>query len=98
MKKVKIEVDPFYTKRYPTLFGAEVEIRTKDGNKYISHVDYAKGSPENPMSDEELEAKFRYLTSTIDKSQTNNIISIINDLEHLSNIRELINHLKLNNS
>jgi 2-methylcitrate dehydratase PrpD len=33
----------------------------KDGAKYVSQVDYPKGSIQNSMSDEELLAKFNSL-------------------------------------
>lgn len=37
---------------------AEVSIHTKQGESYSSRVDYAKGDPENPMTKDEIEAKF----------------------------------------
>jgi|UniRef100_UPI00404822E6 2-methylcitrate dehydratase PrpD len=37
----------------------------KDGSTYTSQVDYPKGSIQNPMSDEELRAKFDLLTQPV---------------------------------
>jgi 2-methylcitrate dehydratase PrpD len=42
---------------------AEVVVRTKDGREFKAHTTKPKGDPSNPISDEELGAKFRSLTS-----------------------------------
>jgi 2-methylcitrate dehydratase len=36
-----------------------VRITTTDGAAYEEQVDHAKGSPQNPMSDDDIVAKFR---------------------------------------
>lgn len=42
----------------PDKRAAVVTVRTKDGRTLTERVDYPKGEPENPMSEEELMAKF----------------------------------------
>ena len=44
---------------------AHVRIRLKDGRALDRHVEHALGSLENPMSDRDLEAKFRDLTRNV---------------------------------
>ncbi len=38
---------------------AIVEVKTKDGNTYSERVDLPKGHLKNPMTDGEIEAKYR---------------------------------------
>jgi 2-methylcitrate dehydratase PrpD len=38
---------------------ASVTVTTCDGRRETVHVRHARGSPKNPLSDKELEAKFR---------------------------------------
>ncbi len=60
---------------------AIVEIETKDGFKPSERVDFPKGEPENPLSEEELQEKFHSMAS----------LAGIQDEKHLK-IVELINH------
>jgi 2-methylcitrate dehydratase PrpD len=53
-------------------------------------VDFPKGDPENPASDEEIIAKFNSLTEPhFDETRREKIITAVNRLEALSNIAEL---------
>ena len=40
---------------------AEVKINYNDGTEAIQRVDYAKGDPENPMTDIEIKQKFEFM-------------------------------------
>jgi len=44
---------------YPSAFPAAVRIRTADGRTLEAEVPYQRGGPENPMSVDEVRAKFR---------------------------------------
>jgi len=54
--KITLEIDPDMDKLPRSGMS---EIVTKDGKTYTARVDYPKGHPKNPMSDHELEVKFR---------------------------------------
>lgn len=51
----------------PTLREQEVHvtIRLADGTEHSTHVPHATGSPENPMSDDQLETKYRAITADV---------------------------------
>ena len=51
------ELDPLYPERYTTV----LSIATRDGATHEQRVDFARGTPENPMSDAEIVTKFRRL-------------------------------------
>ncbi len=42
-----------------------VEITDINGSRYANRVDHAKGSPENPMTEKELRAKFDDITGDV---------------------------------
>ena len=59
--KVSVIEDDNLTAQSPAVRGARVAIYMKDGNKYEATCLYPKGEPENPLSRQELEDKFRGL-------------------------------------
>ena len=56
--KITVVADPEIDRIFPGTKRAIVSITTVAGQVYTAQVDHAKGSPENPMSDEEVVAKF----------------------------------------
>ena len=60
-RKVKVIEDENLTAQSPTVRGAKVTIYFKDGNVYEAPCLYPKGEPEHPLTQEELEVKFRGL-------------------------------------
>jgi len=59
LPKIKVVADPEIDRLFPGVKRAIARITTTGGAVYEEQVDHAKGSPENPMSDEEIAAKFR---------------------------------------
>ncbi len=71
-----------------------VEITTKDGAKYRCRVDIPKGNPANPMSDSELEEKFRSMAAKyMDDAQIREVIATIYNLDKLDDIGQLTENL-----
>ncbi|HOC24176.1 MAG TPA: MmgE/PrpD family protein, partial [bacterium] len=56
--KITVVADPGIDAMFPGVKRAIVSITTVAGQVYTAQVDNAKGSPENPMSDEEVIDKF----------------------------------------
>jgi 2-methylcitrate dehydratase PrpD len=70
---------------------AIVEVRTNDGRSFRKRVDFARGRSENPLTSDELEAKFvRLATPAVGESRALEIIPVVQNLEGLSDVRELI--------
>ena len=66
-KNVVVSEDTTLTAESPKMRIAIVKVTMKDGRVLASRVDYAKGDPENPMTDEELAEKRRLLESYASK-------------------------------
>jgi 2-methylcitrate dehydratase PrpD len=62
-RKVRYETKEFST--YPGAFPGGVRIRTKDGRTLERELPYQLGAPENPMSADEVRAKFRENASLV---------------------------------
>lgn len=60
-RKVKVIEDENLTAQSPAVRGAKVTIYLKDGNVFETSCLYPKGEPEHPLTQEELENKFRGL-------------------------------------
>lgn len=68
-----------------------VTVTTTDGRTFTETVLYPKGHPRNPMSDGELQAKFRVLTHGIlDESRQARIFEITSRAEKLENLASLL--------
>ena len=60
-QKVRVIEDESFTAQSPAVRGARVTFFLKDGNVFESTCLYPKGEPEHPLTQEELENKFRGL-------------------------------------
>ena len=68
---------------------ARVTIRTRRGN-FQTTVEYPRGNPENPLSDAELDAKFRLLTQDlISEERSRQLRTAILDLPQAMNVSAL---------
>lgn len=69
---------------------AEVKIRTRSGEEYSSFITTPKGYPQNPLTKQELEEKFKTLASIIlPEYQVAEIVKIVSILENISSVGEL---------
>jgi len=68
-----------------------VSITLIDGTKLATHVEHATGSPENPMSDEALRAKFDTLTAEVfDAGRSAALWDAVWTLDRAENVDEVV--------
>ena len=65
MNKVVLTRDPQIEATFPREWPARVTIQLADGQAYENFVRYPKGDPENPLTWDEMAAKFRSLAGAI---------------------------------
>jgi len=65
LKKVEVVADPEIEKVFPALQRVVVTIRTADGKEFTEQLDYPKGDPRNPLTDQEIEEKFSALADGV---------------------------------
>ena len=87
-------VNPEIEKAFPQKWPAEVEITTKQGEKYRVRLDYPKGDPENPFSWDEIIEKFMHLAVDVfpeDKCRA--IIQRVRSIEVEPDVKALMEQL-----
>jgi 2-methylcitrate dehydratase PrpD len=89
-KKVSVVHDEESEAIYPTTRLGKVSLETKDGQKYSAKVFHPRGSPENPLSRQELEDKFLDLASMVLPSdRAKELLHGVQNLEQMKDVGEL---------
>ncbi|MEK6976774.1 MAG: MmgE/PrpD family protein [Candidatus Hydrothermarchaeota archaeon] len=89
VQKVKVHRDPELTRGNPGAIPTVVEVVAK-GKKMSKRVDYPRGHARNPMSDKEVEAKFRMLSRTrLSEERMERVLESIWRLEEVGDVGEL---------
>ena len=96
LPKIVGEASEEFEKMFPAKQPSKVVITLNDGTAYTEKVDYPKGDPREPMSQDDLDDKFKGLTSLIlDDESRRKIKDTIWNLESLNNVSDLMNDLKI---
>jgi 2-methylcitrate dehydratase len=91
MKKVRVVRDDDFVDRYPAAMPTRITVRTREGKAYTKQKDLPLGHPGNPMSDREVEAKFRSLVGRrLGRTRTERLIHSVWQLERLTDIGTLM--------
>jgi len=89
-RKVKLVVDDEMESLYPDSQGAKLTVKLKNGTSYTEKVSDPKGTMRNPLTKEEIEAKFRSLAMVVlAKDKVEQIIETVYRLEKLESMRAL---------
>jgi len=89
-KKVHMAVEPEADRLAPKTKTAFVDLTLKDGRVLTSRIDYCSGEPENPLSKERLEEKFRNVARTVlDEKSMAAVIKAVDELDGIADVREL---------
>ena len=95
LKKVEVVADPEIEKVFPALQRVIVNITTTDGHTFSEQLDYPKGDPRNPLSDAEIEEKFRALADGVLSSKAQGkLIDAIWNLEKCTSVTKLMALMK----
>jgi 2-methylcitrate dehydratase len=63
--KIKGEASEEFEKMFPAKQPSRVTVKTKDGKEYSEYLEYPKGDPREPMTMDDLEAKFNGLSASL---------------------------------
>jgi len=71
-----------------------IEIKTKDGKLYKNRIDYPYGHPKNPLSTNDIIAKFKdcsnYSAKPMTNETINEVIDLLMNLEKVNDIKKVI--------
>jgi 2-methylcitrate dehydratase len=89
--KVKLHRDAALSARYPVGIPNRLTITLADGKKLVKEVEFPRGHAKNPMTDAEVEKKFRTLVEPrYGKSKADRILQTCWELEKLTSVATLI--------
>ena len=89
-ERINVCEEKKYNNSFPGKRFADAEIKLKNGKEYKSKPTEAKGDPENPLSNFDLEKKFQNLTiDLLGKDRSNKIYENITNLEKIDSIEEI---------
>jgi 2-methylcitrate dehydratase PrpD len=86
-KRVTWELDQAAEAVYPKAYPATLIATLNDGRQVVSHVDYPRGDPENPVTMEEVVDKFNLLTENFFNSKKRK--KIVGEVERLEETNDI---------
>jgi len=96
MKKVQVRETEECNSKFPECNSFRIEVTMNNGEKIMRGIDHAKGDPQNPMTDEEIETKFRKLaTPVMSKGQMDRALDRLWHLEDMRDISEVFGLFEL---
>ena len=96
VQKVQVSVSEEANRRAPEAMLSCVEVVTSSGERYSTEVAYHRGHFKNPMSDAEVEEKFRALAQDLlTPTQTDAILERLWNLEQVEDIGEVIRMVQI---
>ena len=91
MEKVEWVVDEAFERRYPEHYSCAVTVTMEDGTEYTSEVEDPKGDWRNPVTQEELEAKFVNLAAREieDRARIRQIVDFVTGIHEADDVSKL---------
>ena len=96
VQKIRVSVWEEADRRAPEAMLCDVEVVTTSGQHLSSEVAYHRGHWKNPMTDQEVEAKFRSLArDLLSSSQTDALLERLWRLEEVGDIGEVVQMVRV---
>jgi 2-methylcitrate dehydratase len=91
MDRIRISENLEFTKKFPASGECRIEITTKKGERYVEQGSYPKGHAKNPMTDAEVERKFRTLChGLLSQDRCDAIVKTVSALDEVRDVGELL--------
>jgi 2-methylcitrate dehydratase len=94
IKKLTVVEEPEFTRRYPVESCTRIEVRTTDGRRLAAETSHPKGHYRKPLTDAEVEEKFRGLASdTLEGEGCARVLAEVWNLENAATLDRLFESL-----
>jgi 2-methylcitrate dehydratase len=91
MQKISVRAAADLTAAWPAAYPFRITVTTTDGERLVREVHYAKGHPNNPLSDAEVGAKFMKLaTPVLGEERSAAALSRLWQLEKFRSVRGVL--------
>jgi 2-methylcitrate dehydratase len=95
IERTTMREDPAFTRRHPQEWPCRIELTLRGGGKRVAEAPYFKGHAQRPLSDAEIEQKFRELAEKpLGKKRGSAVLAAAWKLEKLADVGELLKLLK----
>ncbi|HET7160836.1 MAG TPA: hypothetical protein VFI62_17695, partial [Burkholderiales bacterium] len=99
MRKIVIREKPEFTAAYPHGWPCRIEIRLMNGECKIADVKFFKGHAKKPLSDAEIEMKFKRLTADyLEPGNSGQLLRSLWQLDEVSDVRTVLTRLEVKTS
>ena len=89
--RTKVHRDPLLSKRYPQGIPSRLTVTLRNGRQLVREVEFPRGHARNPMTDAEVEKKFRTLVEPrYGKERADPVLAACWELEKANNAGELV--------
>jgi 2-methylcitrate dehydratase len=96
VQKVKVHVSEEANRRAPEAMLSRVEVVLTSGTRHVAEVAYHRGHFKNPMSDQEVEDKFRALAyGLLTPEQTAEVLACLWHLEQVQDIGDIVRLVRI---
>jgi 2-methylcitrate dehydratase len=96
LKRITVVEDKTLSSMYPEAVPNRVTVKLSTGKVVSKQVDYHKGHPKNPMSDQDVEEKFQRLTRKIlDGNDARRILNAAWNLEKAKDVSKVVSMMTL---
>ena len=94
MSRMTLAEEPEFTARYPGEYNCRITLTGRDGQTHTAHTAWPKGHGRNPMSESDVESKFRsFAGSQLTPGLCNQVLETIRGLDKLPNLESLFDSL-----
>ena len=91
MQKIEVRAIDEFNRAWPEAYPFRITVTMKSGQKHVEEVYYAKGHPKNPMTDQEVEAKFRRLAEPVmGQAAAGRALHVLWQMEKMRSMQELL--------
>ena len=99
IKKLEVVEEPEFTRRYPAESCTRIEVTTTDGRRLATETGHPKGHNRNPLTDGEVEEKFRGLASgALRDKGCDRVLAAVRDLDKAPTLDGLFESLVISRS
>ena len=96
MSRMTLVEEPEFTDRYPGEYNCRITVTSQEGGSHTAHAPWPRGHRNNPMSDAEVEAKFRsFAGHSLPASQCDHALEVLGRLDELSDLEPLFDSLTI---
>jgi len=90
MTRVDWVVDEEFERRYPEHYSCAVAVAMEDGTEYNSVIEDPRGDHRNPVTQEQLENKFRGLAGReLDEERVERLVTLVTNIHEMEDVGEL---------